>query len=198
MDEEHDRINRGTGLDAIPVIAVIIAIAIVGTLYISETSGSASVQNGDYKKFVSEEYEFSFEYPSNWHEENTVAFGTFRVSILENSTAGRPQAEIQIYTVPSFGNSLESIWEQIDTTIKNNENMNLLEEKKDIQIKDASGIDFSYRATQENEKNNTIARTILLKRDNSGYSISYYSYEGSHEQLKSQLNTVLDSFTLLE
>jgi len=193
FDEHRNVVITTVGL-------AITVFVIAGGVYLTDQSGENTAEDspGDgsgLNTFTNENYGLSFSYPSSWSLDNYKYSGVLIVTISENSTSGGPSAQAQIYAGSLGYPSLDNMEDQITESAENNENMSIVGEIERITVDGDPGIDFSYTSSGENY--DVKGRTRFLRKENFEYSISYSSLEDSYEEFQADLDSIIESFSLI-
>ncbi|KXA90518.1 hypothetical protein AKJ37_06890 [candidate division MSBL1 archaeon SCGC-AAA259I09] len=183
------------------IVAVIVAIAGAGIFYLVENYGWLSSKNAEetgYETFYSQKYGFYLTYPASWALDNMERMGTIMVMLRENSSPTNPRAQARI-TAGSLGYPpLDNLKRDLDNMLENNENYNLIgEEIEEITIKGVPGIDFSF-INKGAQGGDTRGRMVILQKDNFNYSLQTLAAENSYEKYESDLNLIVENFSLIE
>ncbi len=190
MNEEG--VSRNLGLIALAVVVVIIIATFSGGFFSNESDEPPSYENSDYKLFVSENYNFSFPYPSTWDIKNYESSEMTVVIVSENSTSENSVARALIYAGSLGYPPLDKIRSQLE----NNENINIVGDVQEVSVDGVPGVDISFVSDRENQ--NTRARTRVLKKEGFECSISYYVQENYYERFKTGLIPVIENFSFIE
>lgn len=148
------------------------------------------------QNFSNENYGFSISYPEGWILDNRQLMGMYTVLITENiSEDNQVKAKVQVSTGNLGLPSLENVRNQITTSIENNENVSLIGDLEDVTIDGVPGIDLSARTTTPQGVYRV--RQIVLVSENSQYFINSTAMENSYENFKSDMESIVDSFSIL-
>lgn len=191
--------ERGLGPlpDSIVVFALIIVISI-GSIYLYSEVIEGTSEDGQ-EKFTSENYGFSFRYPSNWVVENqkNPYTGSLMVMARENVTenVNDPKAGFQI-NVGSLGiTSVENFKNNFLTQVENNDNISKIEGPTDVTRGGLNG--FNLTLSMDIEQGQFESRYLLLMGEGTQYWInSYLQEEGSEVDFEDEINDFFESFTI--
>lgn len=198
--------DGGKGLGPVPnaLLAFLVIVGIsIGIIFVIEGEiGSRTHETEEYTEFTSENYGFSFSYPSNWTIENREypTQNVLMVYVTENETENVAQegsaATIQVNAGKLNLPPLENILNNFTQLIENDENVTLTTGPENIQTGSLPGIDITIRSkTSQGEYR---SRQMILNGENSDYGMIFIVKENSYNNFKSDLDQIFDSFTILE
>lgn len=196
--------EREEGYGPIPnsilVFALIIVVSIGAIYTYSEIINDTSDTGEDYEKFASENYGFSFSYPSNWIVENqrNPYTGSLMVMGRENVTENALQSKAGFrIDAGSLGiGSIENVENRLLSQIENNENLSIVEGPNDASRGGLNGLELTL--TMEIERGRFESRYLLLSGEKTQYWINSYLQENSYEDFEDEIKNIFESFTIME
>lgn len=194
----------GSGFRGILVFALILVVSIGAIYAYSEVVNDSSERNASgggegYEKFVSENYGFSFSYPSNWIVENqkNPYTGSLTVIVRENVTenALQPEAWVQIGAGSLGITSIENAKSDLLSQVENNENLSKIKGPSDVTRGGLNGFDLTLRVNVE--EGEFESRYLLLVGEKKGYLINSFLKGNSEEGFSDEIKRVFEEFTIL-
>lgn len=172
------------------VLSILVLFATVGMLLLIGRA-MKNPRNEAYRKFSSEEYEFSLSYPSNFRVDNLERAN---ISELWFSRYPMENSDFVIYMklgggIPQF----EDLSEKAKQVLLSGENTNLsfIEGPKKVTVENVPG----YGYTAKIPGTHWIKRHLFLVRENHFYDINLYVRENTFKTHQSRIKYIFDSFT---
>lgn len=186
--------------DQMVILAIVVGIIGAGIVFILEEYSNTPTEGpteDNNTTFSSSKYGFSFTYPSSWILENREGPSRMVVQVQENSTNGlSPKAQVQIAAGGLGYPPLDNLRNEIENSFKNDENIKIISDLKDITLQGSQGVEVSYRVTSP--QGNMRVQMKILKREDSDYVIYSLVEENSYDEFESELTQIVGSFTFLE